>query len=213
MQYEPKEFDISELTGISQKQLEVHLGLYKGYVTHVNKLREQIATLKEAGEEKFAYAIAETRRRLGFEFNGMRMHEYYFEQLAKTAEGGSHDRSETGLVSDSPLAAALAEKYGSWEGFLAHFKEVATSRGIGWVVLYADQRANPNPSDGQGTPHVAWVSEHELGTLAGLPVLLAMDMWEHAFMVDYTPAEKMQYVDAFLNNVNWDVVEERFVNI
>lgn len=103
---------------------------------------------------------------------------------------------------NSKLVKALSEKYGSWDGFIEHFKAVGKSRGIGWTVLYWDPKGK--------TPHIAWTSDHELGTLAGIPILLAMDMWEHAFMVDYLPSEKDEYIDAFLDNTDWRVVEERF---
>jgi Fe-Mn family superoxide dismutase len=76
------------------------------------------------------------------------------------------------------------------------------TRGIGWTVLYHDPKGK--------TVHTAWVGDHELGQLAGLPVILAMDMWEHAFMVDYLPSEKKQYIEAFLKNTNWKVVESRY---
>lgn len=191
--YTPKEFNLPELSGLSEKQIDVHLGLYKGYVTHVNLLREQIKDLTEEDAEKYAYAIMEVRRRLGFEFNGMRMHEYYFSQF----EGGASE-----LASDTSLATALSEKYGSLDEFIKHFTHVGMSRGIGWSVLYADPEG--------GTLHTAWVSDHELGQLGGLPVILAMDMWEHAFMVDYTPSEKKEYVSAFLKNVNWGVPKDRY---
>jgi Fe-Mn family superoxide dismutase len=194
--YTAQKFDLPALPGLSEKQIAVHLGLYEGYVKHVNLLREQIKDLTETDAEKYAYAITETRRRLGFEFNGMRMHEYYFEQF----EGGAQAAS-----GDSALAGALTEKYGGHEEFLTHFTKVGMSRGIGWSVLYADPKAN--------TVHTAWVGDHELGQLGGLPVILAMDMWEHAFMVDYTPAEKKQYIEAFLKNVNWSVAENRFAQL
>ncbi len=184
------EFNLPELNGISPKQIEVHLGLYNGYVIHVNKLHEQIKQISGAGGD-MSYAMTELNRRLGFEFNGMRMHEYYFEQFEEGAN-----------VQGEPLDTMLSEKYGSWDGFIEHFKQVGMSRGIGWTVLYFDPVGN--------TPHVAWVTDHELGTLAGLPILLAMDMWEHAFMVDYTPAEKGQYIDAFLSNLNWEIVSNRY---
>jgi Fe-Mn family superoxide dismutase len=98
--------------------------------------------------------------------------------------------------------SAVSEKYGSWEGFIAHIKEVAGTRGIGWVVVYADPRAE--------TLHTAFINDHEIGQLAGLPILLAVDLWEHAYMVDYLPAEKKTYVEAFLDNVNWSAVEARY---
>jgi len=191
--YTPQTFNLPELPGLSEKQIKAHLGLYEGYVKHINVLREQIADLTALDKDKYAYAIMETRRRLGFEFNGMRMHEYYFTQF----EGGAQAQSP-----DSALGKAVTEKYGSVEAFIAHFTAVGMSRGIGWSVLYRDG----------DTIHTAWVSDHELGQLGGLPVILAMDMWEHAFMVDYLPAEKKNYIEAFLKNVNWSVVEKRFEN-
>lgn len=192
MTYTAKTFNLPELQGLSQKQIDIHLALYEGYVKHVNLIMEKIAEYKDRDAEGNAYAIAELRRRLGFEFDGMRMHEYYFEQF----EG------EKGGDPNSTLAKAAKEKYGSGENFIAHIKEVAGTRGIGWTVVYFDPRGN--------TLHTAWVNDHELGQLAGLPIILALDMWEHAYMVDYTPAEKKTYVDAFLDNVNWTVVETRF---
>ncbi|MCR4285975.1 MAG: Fe-Mn family superoxide dismutase, partial [Candidatus Kaiserbacteria bacterium] len=155
--------------------------------------REQIHELETTDKEKFAYAIAETRRRLGFEFNGMRMHEYYFTQLEGAPQA---------LSPESNLGKAVSEKYGSVENFITHFTQVGMSRGIGWSVLYSDKE--------NGTVHTAWVSDHELGQLGGLPIIFAMDMWEHAFMVDYVPAEKKNYIEAFMKNVNWSVAEKRF---
>lgn len=193
MTYTAQTFTLPELKGLSKKQIDVHLALYEGYVKHVNLIVDTIARLKSEDAEKNAYAINELRRRLGFEFDGMRMHEYYFEQL----EGGAQPVSET-----SALAQSATEKYGSVEGLLAHIKEVAGTRGIGWVVVYKDAKVN--------TLHTAFVNDHELGQLSGLPIILAVDLWEHAFMVDYVPAEKKNYVDAFLENVNWSVAEKRF---
>ncbi len=191
--YTPQTFNLGGLQGLSEKQIKAHLALYEGYVKHVNVLREQIKELTTLDAEKYAYAIAEIRRRLGFEFNGMRMHEYYFTQF----EGGAEQ-----LNQESSLAKAVCEKYGSVDAFIIHFTQVGMSRGIGWTILYADPKG--------GTVHTAWVSDHELGQLGGLPVILAMDMWEHAYMVDYLPAEKKNYVDSFLANVNWGVPAERY---
>jgi len=191
--YEARTFDIPELDGISEEQVKVHLGLYQGYVKHVNLIREKIAQLKDADAEANQYTINELRRRFAFEFDGMRMHEYYFEQL----EGGSQALDEK-----SALFEAASEKYGSWDACILHIKEVSGSRGIGWTVLYQDPRG--------GTMHCTWVSDHELGQLAGLPIIFALDMWEHAFMVDYVPLEKGSYVEKYLNNVNWSVSASRF---
>jgi len=195
MTYSPKTFNLPALNGLSEKQIKVHLALYEGYVKHVNLIMETLkgyASYGDKASEGDKYAIAELRRRLAFEFNGMRMHEYYFEQL----EAGGR-KQEAG----SALAKAVAEKYGE-AGLEAHIREVATARGIGWVVVYADPTAK--------TLQTVFVNDHELGQLAGLPILLALDLWEHAYMVDYVPAEKKNYIDAFFSNLNWSVVERRF---
>jgi superoxide dismutase, Fe-Mn family len=192
MHYVEKTFNLPALQGMSEKQIEAHLGLYKGYVAHVNLIREKIHEFESEDKEKHSYVIAELRRRFSFEFDGMRMHEYYFESL----EG-----EPTPVNSDSLLASTLSEKYGDWNSFIEHFSAVGMSRGVGWTSLYWDPRAN--------TPHVAWISDHELGVLAGLSILHVMDMWEHAFMVDYLPSEKKKYIEAFLANTNWGVVEGR----
>ena len=195
MQYAPKTFNLPALTGLSEKQIKVHLGLYEGYVKHVNLILETLkgyAAYGDKATEGDKLAVAELRRHFAFEFDGMRMHEYYFEQL----EGGA-----LAMDAGSALAEAATEKYGSYDNLAAHVREVAGSRGIGWVVVYADPRAK--------TLHAVFVNDHELGQLAGLPVILALDLWEHAFMVDYVPAEKKSYIDAFFANLNWSVVEKR----
>lgn len=192
MTYEKRTFNLPELKGLSKKQIDVHLALYEGYVKHVNLILDTIKELREKDAEKNAFIINELRRRMGFEFDGMRMHEYYFEQF----EGGAKAPND-----DSPLQDAVAEKYGDWNAFITHLKEVAGTRGIGWVVVYYDPAGK--------MLHTAWVNDHELGQLSGLPIILAIDMWEHAYMVDYVPADKKSYVEAFLENVNWSVAESR----
>jgi Fe-Mn family superoxide dismutase len=192
MTYTARTFDLPELKGLSRKQIDVHLTLYEGYVKHVNLILEKIQKLREEDAEGNSFVMNELRRRLGFEFDGMRMHEYYFEQF----EGGPLVASAEGS-----LRKIATEKYGGWDQFIAHIQEVAGTRGIGWVVVYFDASAS--------TLHTAFVNDHEIGQLAGLPIILAVDLWEHAYMVDYIPAEKKNYVEAFLENVNWEVVEGR----
>jgi superoxide dismutase, Fe-Mn family len=192
MDYQAKTFALPALTGISQKQVEVHLALYQGYVKHANLIKDKIRALKEADAEGNAYIIAELRRRFAFEFDGMRMHELYFTQF----EGGPKTPN-----TNSSLATAATKKYGSWDGFMAHVREVAGSRGIGWVSVYHDPVHDEL--------HTVYVGDHELGQLSGLPIVLALDLWEHAFMVDYVPADKKKYIDAFFDNLNWSVIEGR----
>lgn len=195
MTYTPRTFNFPTLKGLSKEQIDVHLALYEGYVKHANLILDTIKRLREENAEQNAFVINELRRRLSFEFDGMRMHEYYFEQFEESVE-----------VPDdhSPLRDAATEKYGDWDGFIAHLKEVAGTRGIGWVVVYYDTAHRKL--------HTAWVGDHEIGQFAGVPIILAIDMWEHAYMVDYRPADKKSYVGAFLDNVNWNVPEKRFLN-
>lgn len=189
----PKTFDLPALEGISEKQISVHLALYEGYVKQVSFIGEKLAAVRAGQLELDSYITAELRRRFAFEFNGMRLHEYYFAQF----EGGAKEMNTTGA-----LAGAAKAKYGE-QGLVAHIREVAGTRGIGWVVVYAD------PMRG-GTLITTFVADHEVGQLAGLPIILALDLWEHAYMVDYVPAEKKNYIDAFFANINWVVVEKRF---
>ena len=193
MNYPTLEFNMPELKGLSSKQLEVHLGLYKGYVTHVNLIADKLKAMRDGSIENDGYVGAELRRRFAFEFDGMRMHEHYFKQI----ENGPAD-----IDAGGKLAEAVSKKYGDVEGFKNHIKEVAGSRGIGWIVVYFDPQAD--------TIHTVFAGDHELGHLAGLPILYVVDMWEHAFMVDYIPSEKAKYLEAFMQNTNWEVVEGRF---
>ncbi len=190
--YPEKTFQLPELKGLSAKQIEVHLKLYAGYVKHTNLIFDQLAEL-EKETEKNVYLIAELRRRLGFEFDGMRLHEYYFEGFEQGAKAPNNS---------GELIKALSEQYGSYEKWLSDFKAAGMSRGIGWTILYYDPKQKRFLN--------TWVSDHELGHLAGLEIIIAMDMWEHAYMVDYVPAEKMTYIEAFFNNLNWEVIESRF---
>jgi Fe-Mn family superoxide dismutase len=192
MTYPIKTFTLPVLNGLSEKQIKVHLALYEGYVKHVNLLIEKFAAVRAGKLEIDSYIVAEMRRRFAFEFDGMRMHEYYFEQF----EGGPAP-----LSADSALGKVVAEKY-SPQDLTTHIKEVAGSRGIGWVVVYADPSLQ--------TLQTVFVNDHEVGQLSGLPIILALDLWEHAFMVDYVPAEKKNYIDAFFANLNWGVIEKRF---
>lgn len=192
MTYPTRTFDLPTLSGISDEQISVHLGLYEGYVKNVNTLLATIGAYEGVQDEGGAYAVHAMRLRLAFEFDGMRLHEFYFEQF----EGGPAPLTTGGALSD-----AIVEQYGT-KSLEDHMREVAGARGLGWVVVYADPLAR--------TFHVAFVSEHQNGHFAGLPILAVLDLWEHAYMVDYVPATKKNYLDAFFKNINWPVVEKRF---
>lgn len=191
MTYEAKTFDIPKLEGISEQTIKEHLGLYAGYVKHVNLIHEKIDELKQ-DSEKNAFALAEVQRRLGFEFGGMKNHEAYFSQF----EGGAKSVSE-----ESELYKSCAYLWGSWDNFMAQFKATAMTRGVGWAMLSLDRKAQRLV--------ISWVDEQHQGQLPGTEIILALDMWEHSFMLDYPPSEKKKYVDAFFLNLNWEAVADR----
>jgi len=192
--FTPKTFELGELSGISAKTIEEHLKLYKGYVTNTNLIFNKLAELK-SDPEKNAYVLAELQRRLGFEFGGMRNHEYYFSSLS----GGKKE-----INKDGELYKKITEDWGSFENFLAHFKFVALTRGIGWSMLYFDKISNKLI--------ISWIDEQHLGHLAGTSLILCLDMWEHSYYLDYVPADKKKYIESFFENLNWQVIEENFKN-
>lgn len=195
MSFTEKKFTIPELSGISQKTIDEHLKLYSGYVKSANLILDKVTELRSTDEEivKNTYLISELQRRFSFEFDGMRNHEYYFEQF----EGGPKSANET-----SELSEKIKETWGSTDAWLLRFKEIAMTRGVGWAVLYFDKETN--------TLNHSWVEEQHLGHLTGAKVILALDMWEHSYMLDYIPSEKKKYVEAFFQNINCSVVEKRF---
>ena len=193
--YAAQKFDFGQLEGISEKQLDVHLKLYEGYVKFLNALQDSQKDLMR-DSEKNAYALSEVTRRIGFEFNGMRMHEYYFAQWTGPS---------TELGMDSALGKALSTQYGSMEVWEAEFKAVSMMRGIGWTILSYD------PPTKTFLNH--FVADHELGQLNGTATILALDLWEHAYMVDYLPADKKKYVEAFFKNLNGNLAETRFQKV
>lgn len=192
MKYEPLTFDIPELEGISADTIENHLGLYRGYVKHVNLIRDKIEAYSNDLENN-AFAIAEMQRRLGFEFGGMRNHEYYFSQF----EGGAK------ALPDDTFKRKLEAQWGSVEHWLESFKTIAKTRGVGWAMLYHDPHTDQFVQ--------TWVDEQHIGQLADVDIILALDMWEHSYLRDYVSADKGKYVDAFFTNLNWEVVSNRVI--
>jgi Fe-Mn family superoxide dismutase len=190
MKYEPQTFTIPDLDGISRETIDEHIGLYNGYVKHVNLIHEKIDAFSHDLENN-VYAVSEMQRRLGFEFGGMRNHEYYFSQF----EGGPT------ALPDGQLKELIIAQWGNVEQWHAQFTQVAMTRGVGWAMLYHDPHTNQLVQ--------TWVDEQHLGQLADLHIILALDMWEHSYMRDYVPSKKKEYVDAFFRNLNWEVVAGR----
>lgn len=191
-----KTFTIGELKGISAKSIEEHIGLYQWYVKNFNAIVKNMEALY--GTEGNVNAIAELARRLSFEFDGARLHEHYFAEL----EGGS-----TSLTPNSPLAQAINESFPSenpQERIVKLMKNYGSLRGPGWAILYYD------PVSKQLLP--GFSGEQHQGHFVTLPIVLAVDVWEHAYLADYGAQGKGKYLDAFFENLNWKKVEENFLN-
>ena len=193
--YKEQKFDhLKGLDGISDKQVEEHLALYAGYVKQVNTLNEELAKLRGEGKASGKNPeFAELTRRLGFEYDGMILHEYYFSNLKKAADPQP--------AASSALAQALTAHFGSVDQWREEFQGIGDMRGIGWVILFED------PVTDRLSNH--WVTLHHEGIPAGFKPLLVMDVWEHAFMRDYKVTDKAKYVEAFFRNVDWTMVERR----
>jgi len=194
--YEAKTFSIPELKGISQKTIEEHVKLYQGYVKHTNLINDVVKMYSGVDDEGGKYTLSEATRRFSFEFNGMRNHENYFSVL----EGGA-----SALPEDSALYKKIIENFGSFESWLSRFKTIASTRGVGWAMLYYDPQTSSLVS--------SWVDEQHLGQLNGLPLVLGLDMWEHSFVADYQPSGKKQYIEDFFANLNWQKVNEIFESV
>jgi Fe-Mn family superoxide dismutase len=193
--YKARHFDLSGLNGISDETLELHFKLYEGYVKNTNLLNELIAETSSSTEAAKGadIAVSELTRRLGFEFNGMVLHEYYFGNLKKGG-GGDADRN-------SPFAKAILASFGSYQSWKKRFFAVGNMRGVGWAICYQD------PINGFLSNH--WIELHQDGNIAGFNPILVMDVWEHAFLLDYKPEERPKYIEAFFSNIDWSAVDRR----
>jgi Fe-Mn family superoxide dismutase len=190
MTYVAKDYsNLIGMEGFSETLLRNHFTLYQGYVTNTNKLADSLAAMLK--EEKVGTPeYAELKRRMGFEFDGMRLHEYYFENL-----GG-----KTPLDKSAKFARKVADAFGSYDVWEQDFRATGAMRGIGWVVLYQDNVT--------GWLFNQWINEHEVGHFAGCHPILVMDVFEHAFITDYG-LKRADYIGVFFKNINWNVVESR----
>lgn len=190
MAYTAKDYlKLIGMEGFSETLLKNHFTLYQGYVTNTNKVLdtlEQMLKDDKAGTPEFA----ELKRRLGWEFNGMRLHEYYFENLGGKAP----------LDKNGKFAKEIVADFGTYETWEKDFRATGAMRGIGWVALYQDV-ANRRLMN-------FWINEHDVSHPAGCNPILIMDVFEHAFLLDYG-LKKAEYIGAFFESINWPAVEER----
>jgi Fe-Mn family superoxide dismutase len=192
MAYNAKDYGrLIGMEGFSETLLKNHFTLYQGYVTNTNKLTDALGQILKEGKTGTP-EYAELKRRLGWEFNGMRLHEYYFENL-----GGKGGISKAGK-----LYQKLVESFGSYEAWEKDFKATGSMRGIGWAVLYQDVLS--------GNFINFWINEHDVGHPSGGMPILIMDVFEHAFMIDYG-LKRADYIEAFFRNINWAELEKRLL--
>ncbi len=190
--YHPKSYaHLLGMEGFSDNLLKNHFALYQGYVTQTNRSLETLERMLKEGKAG-SPEYAEIKRRLGWEFNGMRLHEYYFENL-----GGKERIDQTGK-----LFRKISENFGSYETWEKDFKSTGMMRGIGWAILYEDSFS--------GRLFNFWINEHEAGHPSGGNPILILDVFEHAFMIDYR-LKRADYIEAFFKNIHWKVLEKRLL--
>lgn len=190
--YEAKNYDnlIGKVAGLDDPLLQMHFKLYQGYVKNTNEVLQKLQELSKSGQNKTP-EFAALKRILGWEFDGMFLHELYFENL-----GGKGQ-----LDQNSPLAAKIKEDFGSYDQWKEDFVATGKMRGIGWVVAYID------PKNGHLINE--WINEHDLGHLAGGTPILVMDVFEHAYITQFG-LDRPKYIDVFFNNIDWDAVSKRY---
>jgi Fe-Mn family superoxide dismutase len=182
-EYAEKDFSaLRGLKGIPDPLIEAHLKLYSGYVKNTHLLRQHLADAEPGSPE-----WAEMQRHLGFELNGLRLHELYFDNLCPG--GAAVSQGTAGILSES------WKSFAAWE---REFRAFALMRGVGWAILYRDPVTRGLPNH--------WITLHEEGYPAGFTQILVVDLWGNAF----TGLERARYLDAFFDNMNWMEVEKRF---
>lgn len=187
MAYEAKNFEsLLGTKGFSDQLLKNHFTLYQGYVTNTNKVADTLSAMAKEGKTGTP-EYAELKRRFGWEFNGMRLHEYYFDNMTK---GGKEIDKNTNLYKK------IVADFGSYETWEKDFKATGAMRGIGWVILYYDGT--------EGRLFNTWINEHDVGHLSGAKPLIVMDVFEHAYMIDYQ-LKKADYIEAFFKAIDWTI--------
>lgn len=188
MAFEPKNFDnLLGIKGLSDQLMKNHFTLYQGYVTNTNKVSDLLSGMLKDGKQATP-EYAELKRRFGWEFNGMRLHELFFRCLSKEPKAVS-----------AKLKKKIEGQFGSWENFEKDLRATLAMRGIGWAVVYYDIST--------GKIFNTWVNEHDVGHLTSCAPILVIDVFEHAFMIDYG-VKRADYIEAIMKNINWAEVEK-----
>lgn len=191
MIHQAKDFThlVGHLPGMTDRQVETHLGLYAGYVKKLNEIQDKLKTV-EPTESNYSYgAFSELKRRETVAFNGSYLHQAYFENMS----------AQPGELMQN-FKAAIEKSWGTWDKFVADIKGSAATT-PGWVVLTKNQV--------DGMLHTYIMYEHHVGFPVQNNVVMALDCWEHAFAIDFG-TDKAKYVENFLKVVDWQVVAQRF---
>jgi Fe-Mn family superoxide dismutase len=189
-QYEPKAFShLLGTPGFGDDLLLRHFELYAGHVANLNALSDELAARPMNGAPSPDWC--ELKRRFGWEWNGARLHELYFENLT---------RSPSPPEKSSDVARGLAADFGSFQSWMRDFRATGCIRGVGWTALVRDGAASRLRN--------VWIGEHDSGVLVGCPIILLMDVFEHAY-VGTDRSKRVEYIDAFLAAADWTVAGER----
>jgi superoxide dismutase, Fe-Mn family len=191
--YAAKDYSyLLDMPGWSKSLLLMHFKLYQGYVNNTNLLMQQIQGLSKEGQTR-SYEFGALKRRLDWEFDGMRLHELYFGNL-----GG-----KGAIRLDDSLSKQLEKNFGSVETWKQDFISTGLIRGIGWAILYRDRNS--------GNLFNVWINEHDVGHFVEADPLLVMDVFEHAYITQFG-LEKEKYIELFFQSVNWPVVNQRWAS-
>ena len=182
-----------EMKGISKQQIEEHYSiLYKGYVAKVNEIRAGLETVDRSKANQTYSALRALKTEESFALNGVKLHEAYFDNLG--GKGGKPDGN---------ILSLIERDFGSYEVWEEDFKASGIAA-RGWVVLVYDLD--------DGRLHNYSSDAHNQGGVWSALPLLVLDTYEHAYMIDYG-VKRPSYIDAFMQNIDWDVVNKRVAKL
>lgn len=189
---EIKELGFGELNGISQRTIDIHWGkLYQGYVKKFQEIQEKLQTADESQANATFSELRELEVEKTFAANAVILHEAYFDVL-----GGSG--KPTGKILDQ-----IVKNYHSFDEWLGHFKALGMAS-RGWVVLAYDF------NEGRLRNYIA--DAHNLYGVWGTAPLVVLDVYEHAYFIDFG-SDRKSYIEAYFRNLNWEKIDKKFQKI
>ena len=192
MIHDAKEYDylIGKIDGLSERQLRAHFDLYQGYVRKINEIEDKLSSTNRAGANYSFNEASELHRRRAVAYNGVHLHELYFENLTwKETYPGEE------------LKQAIDRSFGSLDRWAADMRAGLLSA-PGWVLLTRSRY--------DGTLRNTLIEEHHRGVLVEQDIVLVFDGWEHAYYVDYD-SSKEAYLKMLENSIDWERANSRFL--